>query len=84
MATPSLIQARLFARPASRARFAAKLHLNVRKDFLVIRLMLSVGLLIPALMAFHFIPGSFLLIGIALALLGGGGVGWLIRCGEVA
>ncbi len=84
MASQSLIQARLFTRPVSRARFSLKPRLNVRKDMLVIRLMLSVGLLIPALMAFHFIPASFLLSGTALALLAGGGVGWLIRCGEVA
>ncbi len=84
MATRPFIQARLLTRPVSPGRVILNLHLNIRADYLIIRLLLSVGLLIPALMAFHFIPGNFLLCGIALGMLAAGGVGWLIRCGEVA
>ncbi len=84
MATQSLIQSRLVARPVARPRPAFKLHLNIRKDFLVIRLLLVVGVLIPALMVWHVIPASLSLVFVALGLLGAGGIGWLIRCGEVA
>ena len=84
MATQSFIQARLLTRPVSPARVILKVHINLRADYLIIRLLLSLGLLIPALMVFRFIPGNFLLCGIALGMLAAGGVGWLIRCGEVA
>ncbi len=84
MATQSLLHPRVYARPISSARVARKMRLHVRKDFLAIRLMLAAGLLIPALMAFHMLPASFPLLGIALGLLAVGGVMWLIRAGEVA
>lgn len=84
MATQSLTHARLLVRPVSRTRLAHGLHLHIRKDILVIRLLLTVGFLIPGFMAFHFIPASFALLGIAFAMIAAGGVGWLIRCGEVA
>ncbi len=84
VATQSLIQSRLVARPVARPRVAFKLHLNIRTDFLVIRLLLVVGFLIPALMVWHVIPASLPLVFIALGLLGAAGIGWLIRCGEIA
>ena len=84
MATQSLIQSRLVARPVARPRPAFKLHLNIRTDLLVTRLLLGVGFLIPALMVWEVIPASLPLVFLAFALILAGGVGCLIRAGEIA
>ncbi len=88
MATQSLIQSRLVACPVARPRVARRFHLriqlNIRRDYLLIRLLFVVGFLIPALMVWHVIPASLPLVFIALGLIGAGGIGWLIRCGEIA
>jgi hypothetical protein len=60
------------------------ISLNIRKDLLICRLMVTGGLSIPALMLFDILPVSFLLGFLALALIAVGGVMFLIRCGEVA
>ncbi len=84
MATQSLTHARLYSPAVARPRLARNLKLRIRKDYLVIRLLVAAGLTIPALMAVHFIPASFVLLGVALAFVAVGGVLWLVRCGEVA
>ncbi len=86
MATQSLFRTSPIAGPLSRPRvaFRLQLHLNIRTDLLVTRLLLVSGFLIPALMVWGVIPASLLLIFISLALIMAGGVGWLIRLGEIA
>ncbi len=83
MTAQSIIQSRVYSRPIARPH-AAKVRLNVRLDLLVVRLMIAAGLGLPALMVFHILPASFLLIGIALGLIFVGGAMAFIRCGEVA
>ncbi len=85
MATQSLFRTSSIEGPISRPRVAFKLHLhrNIRTDLLVTRLLLVAGFLIPALMAWGVLPASLLLIFIAIALIMAGGVGWLIRWGEI-
>ncbi len=84
MTAQSIIQSRVYSRPVARLGKARKFRLNVRMDLLVARLMLVAGLGIPAFMAFHVLSPSLVLIGVALGLIGAGGVMALIRCGEVA
>ncbi len=84
MTAQSVIQSRVYSRPAARLREAIKIRPIVRKDLLVTRLMIAAGLGIPALMVFHILSPSFVLIGVALGLMAVGGVMALIRCGEVA
>lgn len=86
MATQSLFRTSRIARPISLPRVALKFRfqLNVRTDLLVTSLLLFAGFLIPALMVWGVIPASLLLIFISLALIMAGGVGWLIRVGEIA
>ncbi len=84
MATQSLIHARLYTRPVSQARRAPRLRLRIRTDLLVVRLVLAAGLLIPVMMVCDVLPASLPLAGIAIAMIVSGGVGWLIRLGEVA
>lgn len=84
MTAQSVIQSRVYSRPAARLKRATHFRLNVRLDLLIVRLMIVAGLGIPALMVFRLLSASFVLIGIALALLAVGGVMGLIRCGEVA
>jgi hypothetical protein len=83
MTAQSVIQSNVYSRPAASLQ-AAKVRVNVRMDLLVIRLMIAVGLALPALMISHVLPASFLLIGIAFGLIVVGGVMAFIRCGEVA
>ncbi len=84
MTAQSAIQSSLYSRPVARPREATKIRLIIRKDLLVARLMIAVGLGIPALMVFHVLSPSFALIGVALGLIAAGGITALIRCGEVA
>ncbi len=84
MTAHSLVQSSLYSRPVAKARQAARIRLKVRMDLLVARLMIVAGLSIPALMVFHLLSTSLMLIGVALGLIFVGGVLALIRCGEVA
>ncbi len=84
MTAQSVIQSSVYSRPAARLRQAAKVRINVRMDLLVVRLMIAAGLGISALMVFHMLPASFLLMGISFGLIAVGGVMAFIRCGEVA
>ncbi len=84
MTAQSLVRTTLYSRPIARVRQASRLRLRIRMDLLAARLMLAVGLGIPALMVFQVLPASFLLLGIGFGLIAAGGVLALIRCGEVA
>ncbi len=84
MTAQSVTQSSLYSRAAARQREATKFRLNVRMDLLVARLMVAVGLGLPALMVFHVLPASLVLLGIGLGLIMAGGIVALIRCGEVA
>ncbi len=84
MATQSLIQARLFTRSVSQARPVTRRRPRIRTDLLVVRLVVLAGFLIPLLMILGVLPATLLLAGFALAMIGAGGVSWLIRVGEVA
>ncbi len=86
MATQSLFRTSPIVSSVSLPRVAAKihLHLNIRTDLLVTGLMVVAGFLIPALMVWGIIPASLLLIFLSITLIMVGGVGYLIRCGEIA
>ena len=84
MTAQSVVQSTLYSRTVASAQDTRRFRLRVRKDLLVIRLMIAAGLCMPALMVAHVIPASFVLVGIAFGLIAVGGVMALIRCGEVA
>ncbi len=84
MTAQSLIRTRLYSRSITQVRQAPRLRLRFRMDLLAARLMLAVGLGIPALMVFQVLSASYLLLGIGFGLIAAGGVLALIRCGEVA
>ncbi len=86
MATQSLFRTSPIAGPISRPRFAFKLrlHLNIRTDLLVTRLLLLAGFLVPALMVWGVIPATLPLVFLSIGLIMAGGVGWLICLGEIA
>jgi len=84
MTAQSAIQTTLYSRAITSVRTARRAHRNIRKDLLIIRLMIATGLVLPLLMVSDIIYPSFLLVGISFGLLVVGAVMSLIRCGEVA